>query len=302
MLEALLSDYSQYHTDEGMDDEKVSEKPVVSQTPQQVPNQVIVSSAAANASSSSKISDAEYEEKGKKVASYIAKGSAMAKQGIQKGTAAASVGILKSNKFLKKRITARQNVKVSPQTQARIEKAKVMSSGAVKVSKAVAVGARIMCSEMAAAASDAAKKTEYGQKFAKSESGKVKAAKEVGKATISGAIEIWEELNNAALILVAEMADSGADITRHKYGDSAGDAAVGVADIVKDGSQVVMNVHDLGMKAVVKAVAIDGAMDMMSTDEEVQKNRQERRMKDLGGVDPDIKAAAVIAKDSGMLQ
>ena len=226
----------------------------------------------------------------------------MAKKGIQKGTAAATVGIKKSNQFLKSKITTRKDVKVSPETQARIEKAKVMSKGAVKVSKAVAVGAAIMCSELAAAASDAAAKTEYGQKFKSSESGKVKGAKEVGKATISGVIVVWEELQNAALILVAEVADSGADITRHKYGDSAGKAADGVADIVKDGSQVVMNVHDLGAKELVKAVALDGAVDMLSTEEEVQKNRKERRMKDLGKVDPEIKAAAVIAKDSGMLQ
>merc|ERR1712110_927341 len=50
MLEALLSDYSQYqyHTDEGIDEEKVSEKAVISQTP----NQAVVSGTVGAAKSS----------------------------------------------------------------------------------------------------------------------------------------------------------------------------------------------------------------------------------------------------------
>ena len=123
-----------------------------------------------------------------------------------------------------------------------------MSKGAVKVSKAVVVGAKVMCAELGAAASDAASKTKMGQKFKSSDSGKVQAVKDVGKATISGTLVIIEELHNAAIILVSEMADSGADLAKYKYGDQVGDAAEDVADIVKDGSHVVKNVYDLGLK------------------------------------------------------
>ncbi len=46
-----------------------------------------------------------------------------------------------------------------------------------------------------------------------------------------------------------------------------------------------------------RVVAANGAVDMMSTDEEKEKNRKERRLQDLQGVDTQVQCAANIAKE-----
>ena len=45
-----------------------------------------------------------------------------------------------------------------------------------------------------------------------------------------------------------------------------------------------MNVH----RPMAKTVIGHGAIDVLSTEEEKEKNRQERRLKDLNGVDSDM--------------
>ena len=155
---------------------------------------------------------------------------------------------------------------------------------------------QVMCSELAASASDAASKTKLGRKLQDSESGKVCAAKHVGKATISGTLAILEELHKAALVLVAQVADSSADLAHFKYGDEVGHAAEDVAHIVKDGANVVLAVHELGLKQMAAHVVAEGVVDVMSTDEEKAHNRQQRRLKDMQGVDPGMQAAASVAK------
>ena len=237
MFEGLLSEYSQYQLDEGYEADNDEEKSQIETTPK-----------------TQEEKDAQIAEKGKKIASYIQKGTKLAQKGIKKGTVAASIGIRKSNEYLKRKISTRKQIQVSEKTKGRIQKAKLVSKGAVKVSKAVVVGAKVMCSELAASASDAASKTKIGQKFNNSDSGKIQAVKDVGKATISGTLVIIEELHNAAIILVSEVADASADVAKYKYGDQVGDAANEVADIVKDGSHVVKNVYDLGLKLSVFCV------------------------------------------------
>eukprot|EP01084_Bolivina_argentea_P242564 406879_1 len=258
MFEGLLSEFSQYQIDE------------------ELQNEAQPSEATADKDTDEKSKDAKYAEKGKTVASYIKQGTALAAKGIQKTTSVASLGIRKSNEFIKKKIKTRKQVEVSDKTKGRIQKAKLVSKGAVKVTKSIAIGAKVLCSELAAAASDAASKTEMGQKFSNSDSGKIQAVKDVSKATIVGTLTIIEELHNAAVVLVAEIADSGADLAGYKYGDEVGGAAQDVATVVKDGSLVIKNVHELGWKQMAQTMTGQGAIDMMSTEEEKEKQRTER--------------------------
>lgn len=46
-----------------------------------------------------------------------------------------------------------------------------------------------------------------------------------------------------------------------------------------------------------RTVIGNSAIDMMSTDEEKEKNRKERRLQDLQQVDPNIQSAAMVAKE-----
>ena len=149
----------------------------------------------------------------------------------------AAKGIRKARDAAKTRIDKREPKHVSEKTQTRIKQAKMASGIAVKVTSAVVVGAMAACNELAGAMADTAKKTQYGQKFAENDNENVKAAKEVGKATITGVIVIIDELKNAAVTLVSEVADAGADVAGHTYGDEVGVAAKGVAEIVTDGAK-----------------------------------------------------------------
>jgi len=129
--------------------------------------------------------NAENKDTGKMVASFL-------KKGVKKGAAVASMGLQKSNAFLKAQISSKANVQISPQTKARIEKAKAMS-------KAATAGAKSMCSEVAAVALDAASTTEYGQKVVPSDGGKKEEIEKVIKPK-----SIWEELQDSALMLVTK--------------------------------------------------------------------------------------------------
>ena len=92
MFEGLLSEYSQYQLDEGYEADNETQNDTEEKQSQLTPQE----------------KDAKYVEKGKKVASYIQKGTVLAQKGIKKGTAVASLGIRKSNEYLKKKISTRK--------------------------------------------------------------------------------------------------------------------------------------------------------------------------------------------------
>ena len=51
-----------------------------------------------------------------------------------------------------------------------------------------------------------------------------------------------------------------------------------------------------------RTVIGNSAIDMMSTDEEKEKNRKERRLQDLNSVDPNMVTAANVAKEMAKSQ
>jgi hypothetical protein len=273
MFIALLSEHSDYSV--------------------QIDDETTVEDATAAVAVAGEDTEDKVAKYGLKAAALMKKGTALASAGIAKGTVVAASGIRKAKEYAKKKTTKTEDVEVSETTRERIKKVKAGARGAVKISNAIVVGARSMCSEMSSSLADAASKTEFGKKMKEDESERTVAAKAVGKAAIVGIVTIMEELEEAALVLVAEVADSSAEVARHKYGDQVGEAADDTADIVKSGSKVVKAASDLTVKAVVKHTAADAAVQTLSTDEE----RAELRAKADGDEvhDPEAKALKFMA-------
>ena len=195
--------------------------------------------------------------------------------------------------LLKKKITKREEREVSEKTRARIKQARAASGIAVKVTQTIVIGTRAACNEFAIAISETAMKTKAGREFANNDNATLQTAKEVGKATISGALLIIEELENAAVLLVSEVANAGANVAEHKYGAEMGEAAKDVAGIVSDSAAIVKNVGDVGVKSLVGRTVGHAAIDVMSTEEQ---KRQERRERDAdASLDPSVKTAALMA-------
>ena len=84
-----------------------------------------------------------------------------------------------------------------------------------------------------------------------------------------------------------------ADVARHKYGKNVGDAADEVSGIVKDSSQIVKNVTDLGVKPMARTVVGNAAIDVMSDDQERKKNQEAREQN--YAVDPTVRTVAYMA-------
>jgi len=167
MFEALLSEYTQYRVEEAVfENAECDDK---------------------TQSTSSKSS----------MSSFLRKGL---KKGLQSGAAVASMGLKKSNAFLKKQITSRSNVQISAQTKARIAKMKAM-----------AVGAKSVCSDFVVAALDATSMTDHGPKPKLSIDGKEGGIEKVVKPKT-----IWEELQDSALVLVTKGPDLVKDAPKSK--------------------------------------------------------------------------------------
>lgn len=273
MFEGLLTQYSQYETKiEEIEGEENDEKKEEDNN---------------NNNKNEKI-----EKLGKKITQYVKKGTVYAQIGIQKGTVIISKGIRKAKDEIKLHIKVREDKVVSEKTKERIQKAKLASKTIVKVSKAVVVGATAACNELTNIIVDSASKSEWGKKISENNDPKVQAAKDIGKASIIGVLLLYEELQNAAIILVSEVADASADIATHKYGDNFGkDAAYQIADIVKDSSHIVKNVTDLGPKNITLNVLGNAAVDIMSDPDEkdLHKNTRQNQAK----IDPNVQNIAL---------
>lgn len=241
-----------------------------------------IDSAASNSNNPS-LTDVQ---RGKKVANYITKGTILAQKGIKKGTSIAAKGINKSKIYLKKRIRTREQKHVSAKTLQRIKQARMATSTAVSVSKAIVTGAKVVCGELAISASNAASNTKWGSKVINSKNGKVQAAKEIGKASLVGLLVLVEELEIAAVVLISEIADASADVVQYKYGDEVGNVAHETANVVKNVANIGKNVFELGAGPMLGTFAANAAVDMMSTEEEKKQVRN---------VNSDAKSSSTVA-------
>jgi len=255
MFEALLTQYSQFQEQTIVEDEEDEEEEVGAKSEAKLEG---------GEKSDEKNKEDKAAKYGKKAAKWIRKGTNLAQIGIKKGTVLAGKGINKSKEYLKTQITTKEEVHVSETTKDRIKKAKVASSAVVKVSKAVVVGATTMCAELASNLADAASKTEIGQKIQNDKSERMEAAKEVGIATLQGALLLFHELEEAALILVGEIADASADVAQYKYGDEVGEVAQDTAEIVKNSASAARNVYDISLEVVAGTTAANTGIQVLN--------------------------------------
>jgi len=279
MFEGLLTQYSNFQIQEESENETEDNNETKNNTS-------IISDLKLN------INDEDVEKTGKQISSGIKKGTEIASKSIQKGTQMAAQSIKKAKDYMKSKMETRENKHIDPKTIERIQKAKMASQVAVKVSKAIVVGAYSACNELAQSLADTASKTKFGQSIANDKSAKMEIAKDITKNTIKSAFIIYDELQNAALILVAEIADASADVVEYRYGQQMGLAAKETAGIVKDTSNVIKNVSNIGVTHIAASIVGTTIVDTLATDEEktqMQKQTQNPM------IDNNIKTAAMLA-------
>jgi len=163
MFEGLLTQFSQFQVQEIIEDDEKQEADNEQEAGAEV--------AAESMQVAEKEAQGKGEDKaakyGKKAAKWIRKGTDLAQIGIKKGTVLAGKGIRKSKDYIKTQITSREEMSVSEETKSRIKKAKQASAVVVTVSKAITIGAKAVCTELASGLAEAASKTEIGQKNTK---------------------------------------------------------------------------------------------------------------------------------------
>jgi hypothetical protein len=226
------------------------------------------------------------------IAVYVKKGADFTRKGIKKGTAILMNGIDKTVQEVKVRIQVREEKPVSESTKKRLLQARVASDKAVKISAAVLDTANKACNELATAIVQGA----FKKADSKPTSASMKNAKDIGRASVVSALMILEELQEAGMILVAGLADASAEVTEHRYGDEMGAQAKQVAKIVKDSALVVKNVSSMGWKKVLKRLAGNVAVNVLSSDEQENAKRIETELENCNENDPELRVAEEITR------
>jgi len=214
---------------------------------------------------------------GLKLAEYIRLGTVKLVTGIRFASEKSTVGLKAGSDKIKERIVPNEEpLKVSSTTRYNINKAKLAGKAAAKVSSALVTGAMAAANALSTELSSTIANTEMGQKISAVENPKMKAAKEVVRSTVAGALTVFDETVNAGLKVVKDASTATADIVGHKYGLEAHEAAKGVGDIVTDTATAAVNVNQLGVKALAKRVVATTTVDVLSTEEERKENRMSR--------------------------
>jgi len=214
---------------------------------------------------------------GLKLAEYIRLGTVKLVEGIRFVSEKSGTGLKAGGDKLKERIVPNeQPLKVSPTTQSSIAKAKLAGKTAATVSSALVTGAMVAANALSTQITASFNNSEMGQKISGVENPKMKAAKEVVKSTISGAVILLDETVNAGLHVVKEATNATADVVGHKYGTEVRVAAKDVGDIVNDTATAAANVNRLGVSALARRVAATTAVDVLSTEEERKNNQMSR--------------------------
>jgi len=147
---------------------------------------------------------------------------------------------------------------------------------AATVSSALVTGAMVAANALSTQLSTSISNTEMGQRMAANENPKVKAAKEVVKSTIAGAVTLLDETVDTGLHVVKGATDATVDIVGHKYGSEVHAAAKDVGGIVSDTATAAANVNKLGVSALASRMAATTAVDVLSTEDERKMNQSSR--------------------------
>jgi len=194
--------------------------------------------------------------------------------GVVTGGQALGKVVNRGAEFLVSRTTPSEKpIEISEVSKKRIERAKMASGAAVKVSKALLIGAMATVSALSNQVSASVKETEFGKKLSEKGSERAEAAKEVAIQTVAAVAKIYESLEVAGLSLLGDVSQATVKVVHHKYGDEVASATKHGLGVVTDVSTATVQMRRVGLRAVAKATAIESTVGILSESQN-RENKQ----------------------------
>lgn len=166
------------------------------------------------------------------------------------------------------------SILTAPTTKARLQQAKFASGAAVKVSKALVVGASAMISQLANNLSETLASTEQGRSIQKASGPRAQALKELAKSSISAAATLYEAVSDASVSLLHDITDATGKIIEHKYGQEAGASARDGLQVIKDAGIATVEMRKIAVTALAGRTVATATVDLLSDEQERQQRRQ----------------------------
>eukprot|EP01112_Ceratiomyxa_fruticulosa_P011129 TRINITY_DN2997_c0_g1_i3.p1 TRINITY_DN2997_c0_g1~~TRINITY_DN2997_c0_g1_i3.p1 ORF type:complete len:572 (-),score=142.15 TRINITY_DN2997_c0_g1_i3:149-1864(-) len=193
------------------------------------------------------------------VTSGIETGSVKLAEGIVAGSKALSNGATKGGEYLKSKITpSEQPVHVNAKVAGTIYIAGKLSPICVTVSKVLINTLAKLAEEIGEAVADSLTGTDIEAKVKKvtpSEGPRKEAARELGKATLRAALNVWEALEEAGKTIYKNTSAATVSVVEHKYGKEVGQATSDSLVLAGNVVNTLYNVDQMGAKAIARRVA-----------------------------------------------
>lgn len=140
------------------------------------------------------------------------------------------------------------------------------------VSKGIVNGLATVAKEIGSACVNAISETEWMKRNEGIHSEKIKAAKELGKSSLSAFVNVWEALENSGKVLLDKTKHSTVDIVTYKYGPNVGQVTDDGISVGIDAAVCAINLKNLGVKHLAKQVAIStGKQIAISSENETEQ-------------------------------
>ena len=214
------------------------------------------------------------------VAAGLGAGSVVVATGVIKGGKMVGSLVMKGGNYLTTKLNRnKEATKVSEEHKARLQKAKFVSGAAVKVSKALVIGAMATTQVMAHQLSEAIKETDIGKKIAAEPevpNANLEAAKVVGKATIGAVLNVYQAMETAVFGVAHDVSAATVTVVTHKYGEEAGIHTKESLGVVENVAVAAHGMKQLGVKSIAKATAIKTGQEVLTTDAERAEEAQRK--------------------------
>lgn len=155
--------------------------------------------------------------------------------------------------------------RVSAETHARVQQAAMVGRAAVTISSSLVAGAATVAVSLGRSATAAFAETDMGKRAA------VAGSTEVGKAvklvTASGLVafgDVWDGLNQAAVIVGADAGAATKSFVERRYGAEAGATAARAVDAAGDVGLAALHMNQLGLGGMLRRTAVEVARDTLA--------------------------------------
>jgi hypothetical protein len=209
------------------------------------------------------------------IANGIEQGGRYLASGIQMTGEYLASGIQSTGEYLKTKIVPNEEPsKVHPGISTTLKYASYVSPYCVKVSKGLVNGLVTIAKEVGKASAQSIAETEIWKRSTSGSQSfispsKMQAAKEIGKASLSAFVNVWDSLDTSGRILLDSTKRTTVDVVTHKYGPEAGEAVnhglkVGV-DVIETG----YTLKNMGLKKFSKTALLTTGSELLE-DENLQ--------------------------------